>query len=177
MSTLGKIPHIQEHKGEQGYCAVFHGALRRSQRLCSKNAQASMVPEQFICEILSIGALCFESYHVGRAFVAGHRTRSSKEELTRSPNYYNASFQARCYTYIANPQVLSLANMYPYAREGLHFPIQKCVTASGTDKQSSAVAENNVCYLKDEYIERVHMFQVQISRKPFAFVPCGRNVF
>ena len=136
-----------------------------------------MVPEQFICEILSIGALCFESYHVGRAFVAGHRTRSSKEELTRSPNYYNASFQARCYTYIANPQVLSLANMYPYARGGLHSPIQKCVTANCTDKQPSAVAENNVCYLKDEYIERVHMFQVRISRKPFAFVPCGRNVF
>ena len=136
-----------------------------------------MVPEQFICEILSIGALCFESYHVGRAFVAGHRLRSSKEELTRSPNYYNASFQARCYTYIANPQVLSLANMYPYARGGLHFPIQKCVTANCTDKQPSAVAENNICYLKDEYIERVHMFQVQISRKPFAFVPCGRNVF
>ena len=176
MSTLGKIPHIQEHKGKQGYCAVFDGALRRSQRLCSKNAKASMVPEQFICGILSIGALCFESYHVGRAFVAGHRTRSSKEELTRSPNYNKASFQARCYTYMANPQVLSPANMYPYAREGLHFPIQKCVTASGTDKQSSAVAENSVCYFKDEYIERVHMFQLQISRTPFAFVPCGRYV-
>ena len=122
-----------------------------------------MVPEQFTCGILSIGALCFESYHVGRAFVAGHRTRSSKEELTRLPNYNKAGFQARCYTYIANPQVLSPANMYPYAREGLHFPIQKCVTANITDKRSSAVAENNVCYFKDEYIERVHMFQVQIS--------------
>ena len=177
MSTLAKNPHIQEHKGKQGYCAAFDGALRRSQQLCSKNAKAGMVPEQFICGILSIGALCTESYHVGPAFVAGHRIRSSKKELTRAPNYNNASFQARCYTYIANPQVLSPANMYPYAREGLHFPIQKCVTASGTDKQSSAVAENNVCYFKDEYIERVHMFQVQISRKPFAFVPCGRNVF
>ena len=116
MSTLGKIPHIQEHKGEQGYCAVFHGALRRSQRLCSKNARASMVPEQFICEILSIGALCFESYHVGRAFVAGHRLRSTKEELTRSPNYYNASFQAHSYIYIANPQVLSFPVLYLYAQ-------------------------------------------------------------
>ena len=116
MSTLGKIPHIQEHKGKQVYCAVFDGALRRSQRLCSKNAQASMVPEQFICEILSIGALCFESYHVGRAFVAGHRLRPTKEELTRSPNYYNASFQAHSYIYIANPQVLSLPDMYSYAQ-------------------------------------------------------------
>ena len=172
MSTLGKIPHIQVHKGKKGYCAAFDCALRRSQQLCSKNAKAGMVPEQFICGILSIGALCTESYHVGPAFVAGHRIRSSKKELTRSPSYNNASFQARCYTYIANPQVLSPANMYPYAREGLHFPIQKCVTANGTDKQSSAVAENNVCYFKDKYIERVHMFQVQISHKPFACDPC-----
>ena len=136
-----------------------------------------MVPEQFICEILSIGALCFEGYHVGRIFVAGHRTRSSKEELSRSPNWNKASFQARCYTYIANPHALSPANVYAYAREDLHFPIQKCVTANCTDKQPSAVAENNVCYLKDEYIERVHIFQVRISRKPFASVSCGRNVF
>ena len=112
MSTLGKHSHLEEHKGKHGDCAVFNGALRRSQRLCSKNAQASMVPEQFICEILSIGALCFESYHVGRAFVAGHRLRSSKEELTRSPNYYDASIQARCYTYTVSYTHLTLPTMF-----------------------------------------------------------------
>ena len=65
---------------------MFDDALGRSQRLYSKNAKASMVPEQFKCGIVSIEALCFECYHVGREFVAGHRTRSSKEELSRLPN-------------------------------------------------------------------------------------------
>ena len=116
MSTLGKIAHMLEHKGEQAYCAVFHGALRRSQRPCSKNAQASMVPEQIICEMHSMGALCFENVHLSCAFVAGHSLRSTKEELTRSTNYYNASFQAHSYIYIANPQVLSLPDMYSYAQ-------------------------------------------------------------
>ena len=75
-----------------------------------------MVPEQIICEMHSMGALCFENVHLSCAFVAGHSLRSTKEELTRSTNYYNASFQAHSYIYIANPQVLSLPDMYSYAQ-------------------------------------------------------------
>ena len=52
----------------------------------SKNAKASMEPEQFICGIVWIEALSFDCYRVGREIAARHRTRSTQEELTRSPN-------------------------------------------------------------------------------------------
>ena len=125
MSTLGKIAHMLEHKIEQAYCAVFHDARRRSQRPCSKNAQASMVPDQIICEIHSMGALCFQSFHVGRAFVAGHLLRSSKEALTRSPYHYNACFQALSFILHSNSSSVVFPSLVPLRAGCLDSPIVK----------------------------------------------------